>query len=332
MRWVQLKVSVIVPVYNTEKYLEKCLSSLVNQTLDEIEIVAIDDGSTDKSSEILDEYAQKFPSKFVVRHKENGGQATARNLALTLCTGDFIGFLDSDDFVEENMFKSLYDKAIENDADYVGCAYKDLFDSHGNFIVLQEYVGNIPCSNNREMYLNGAKVSPFINFYRRSLIIDNEIQFTEGFIYEDTAFWGKIVPFIKKPVYVEEALACRVRHENSTTTIIKAEKVCNIFPVISDLIAFYKRKNLFEEYYSELEYFCVRVLLCSSLERVSRVVDRQKRKYLLDETFNFINKHFKNYKRNKYLNRGTINTYIRFSNKFLCKLLIAGLRLKKNKQ
>lgn len=325
------KVSVIVPVYNTDKYLDKCLSSLVNQTLDDIEIVAVDDGSTDNSSKMLDEYAQKYPSKFVVRHKKNGGQATARNLALTLCTGEFIGFLDSDDFVETDMFQKLYDKAIEFDADYVGCAYKDLLDDQGEIVVLQEYVGNKPCNSNRDMYLGGAKVSPFINFYKRNLILDHDINFTEGFIYEDTAFWAKIVPFIQKPVYVEEALACRVRHENSTTTITKPEKVRNIFPVISDLIDFYKSKNLFEVYHSELEYFCVRVLLCSSIERISRVVKKSDRRDLLNETYEYVLGNFKNYKKNKYFGKDKVGIYLRFSNKFMSWLLICAMRLKKNK-
>lgn len=324
------KVSIIVPVYNTEKYLEKCLNSLVNQTLDDIEVVAIDDGSTDKSSVILDEFAKRYPSKMVVRHKKNGGQATARNMALSICTGDYIGFLDSDDFVETEMFQKLYDKAQECGADYVGCAYKDLWDKNGTIVVLKDYVGNKPCSNNREMFLGGAKVSPFINFYKRNLIVDNGIFFTEGYIYEDTAFWAKIVPYIKKPVYVEEALACRVRHENSTTTITKPEKVRNIFPVISDVIEFYISKGLFPDYYSEVEYFCVRVLLCSSMERISKVPKRCDRKSLLNESYSFIKDNFEKYKNNPYLGKGKVGKYLCLSNKFFSWILIGLLRLRKS--
>ena len=113
------KVSVIVPVYNTEKYLNKCLDSLVNQTLQELEIVIINDGSKDSSPDVIQAYMDKYPDKFVYRTQENSGQAVARNKALGLCTGTYVGFLDSDDFVKEDMFQRMYEKAVEEDADYV---------------------------------------------------------------------------------------------------------------------------------------------------------------------------------------------------------------------
>ena len=91
------KVSVIVPVYNTEQYLKKCIESLLNQTLEEIEIVIVNDGSTDHSKQILEEYANNYKDKVKLFSKENGGQASARNLALKNCEGKYIGFLDSDD-------------------------------------------------------------------------------------------------------------------------------------------------------------------------------------------------------------------------------------------
>lgn len=319
----------IVPVYNTEKYLAKCLDSLVNQSLDDIEIIAIDDGATDKSGEILDRYAELYPSKVVVRHKENGGQASARNMALRLCTGEYIGFLDSDDYVKSDMFQKLYEKAKNCNADYVGCAYTDLLEQKNTNVVLKEYVGNKPCTTNREMFLGGAKVSPFINFYKRELITDNDIFFPEGMIYEDTGFWAKIVPFIKKPVYVQEALACRVRHDNSTTTITKPEKVGQIFTVLKDLIDYYQSNKLYEGFYEELEYFCVRILLCSSLERISKVSDKKERNQLLDETFSFLRTNFFSYKKNKYLKNGKTEKYIILSNKPLCKFIVFLLRIKK---
>ena len=106
------KVSVIIPVYNTEQYLNKCLDSLVNQTLKDIEIILINDGSTDNSQNIIDEYSAKYPDKIKSFIKENGGQATARNLGITKATGEYIGFVDSDDWIELNMYEELYNKAL----------------------------------------------------------------------------------------------------------------------------------------------------------------------------------------------------------------------------
>ena len=114
----QPKVSIIVPVYNVENYLERCISSLRNQTLEDIEIILVDDSSTDSSLEICNKMAME-DSRIKVIHKENEGAGLARNEALRVATGEYIGFLDSDDFVEADMFKTLYDKAVQYGASYM---------------------------------------------------------------------------------------------------------------------------------------------------------------------------------------------------------------------
>lgn len=100
-------ISVIVPVYNVEKYLHKCINSILNQTYKNLEIILIDDGSTDNSGKICDEYALK-DNRIKVIHKENGGLSSARNAGLDICSGDYIGFVDSDDYIAEDMYEYLY--------------------------------------------------------------------------------------------------------------------------------------------------------------------------------------------------------------------------------
>ena len=117
------KVSIIVPVYNVEKYLRKCLNSLVNQTLTDIEVILVNDGSKDKSQEIINEFKEKYPEKIKAFETVNGGAAKARNYALEHVTGEYIGFVDSDDYVEEDMYEKLYNKAIEENAEIVCCNY-----------------------------------------------------------------------------------------------------------------------------------------------------------------------------------------------------------------
>ena len=114
----QPKVSIIVPVYNAEKYLERCINSLKNQSLKSIEIILVDDSSTDSSLEMCNKMAVE-DSRIKVIHKVNEGAGYARNAALEIVTGEYIGFLDSDDFVEIDMFKTLYDKAVQYDSDLV---------------------------------------------------------------------------------------------------------------------------------------------------------------------------------------------------------------------
>lgn len=116
-----VKVSVIVPVYQVEKYLEKCLSSLVSQTLQEIEILVVNDGSTDSSQKIIENFQNRFPEKIKAFVKENGGLSDARNYGLDRVCGEFVGFVDSDDYVTEKMFEELYNLAKKHQAEMVIC-------------------------------------------------------------------------------------------------------------------------------------------------------------------------------------------------------------------
>ena len=113
-------ISVIVPVYNSSLYLRKCLDSLLSQTFKEIEIIAVDDGSTDGASLILDEYAEIFPDLIVI-HQSNQGQGAARNTGVSVARGQYIGFVDSDDYVDGNMYKHLYSLISETSADVAVC-------------------------------------------------------------------------------------------------------------------------------------------------------------------------------------------------------------------
>ena len=121
-----IKVSVIVPFYNVEKYIEKCLISLVNQTLKEIEIILVNDGSKDKSEKIAKEFEQKYPTKIKYYEKPNGGLGDARNYGIQYAIGEYIAFLDSDDYVEPTMYEEMYKKACNEHSDYVECRYQYL--------------------------------------------------------------------------------------------------------------------------------------------------------------------------------------------------------------
>ena len=138
-----MKVSVIVPVYNTEQYLRKCLNSLLIQTLDGVEIIAVNDGSTDGSAEILNQLQLENPGRMKVFHEKNSGQAVARNLALEHCSGEYIAFLDSDDWVNPDKFQILYEKAKETDADYVACGNEAAVFT--TFIEVSELTANSKC-------------------------------------------------------------------------------------------------------------------------------------------------------------------------------------------
>lgn len=123
-----MKLSVIVPVYNVEKYLAECVNSLLSQTLTDLEILLVDDGSTDSSGEICDRYAAEHPGIITCLHVENGGQGRARNFALPLAKGEYLGFVDSDDWVLPDMYEKLCRRADETEADIVACDFLERFD------------------------------------------------------------------------------------------------------------------------------------------------------------------------------------------------------------
>lgn len=320
------KVSVIVPVYNTEKYLRKCLDSLMFQTLQEIEVIAVNDGSTDGCREILEEYKEMYPDKMVVIHKENGGQATARNLALGIFQGEYLGFLDSDDFVRPEMFEKMYRTAKEREADYVACGYTDITYEDGKEIVLKDYVASKVAKQTKDMFF-GALASPFLHLYKRELLEESQVRFTEGYIYEDTAFYLNLIPYVKKPAVIEEALAVRLRHSNSTMTTFQKERVRNIFPVLKDSITFYEKNGFGEEYREELEYFCVRILLCSSLQRISKVAGFGNACELTDETWDFIKEYFPMYRKNAYMKSGKLHLYMKCMNRGMAKAVLVLFRI-----
>lgn len=165
-------ISVIVPIYNVEKYLPKCIESIINQTLKEIEIILIDDGSTDRSGDIADEYSKK-DSRIKVIHKENGGQGSARNKGIEIADGYYIGFVDSDDWIDFDMYERLYSKAISLKSDMIVCSRK-LFDENG---LLK---GEVYVENNEFTNINRNIVNYIVEelFYPQTVLVCNKIYLT----------------------------------------------------------------------------------------------------------------------------------------------------------
>lgn len=306
------KVSVIVPVYNTSKYLRRCMDALVAQTLDDIEIIVINDGSTDDSPAIIEEYASKYPN-VVALNKPNGGQATARNMGIRESKGEYIGFADSDDYVDTDMFEQMYNLAKKNNSDMVECYYHYLQEKNGKTVELQTR-GRIREYKDQKDMLIDPQVSPWNKLYRRDVLMHEDVNFPEGLIYEDTAFYIKTIPYVERASYLEKPFVHYFLRGNSTMNANKSRKVADIFSVLKNILDFYNEHGFYEEYRDELEYFCVKIALCSSLSRIGRVTDKKLESELLDETFAFIGANFPDYKNNKYF-CGKIGMYIKIVNR-----------------
>ncbi|GGP04108.1 glycosyl transferase [Cloacibacterium rupense] len=180
-----MKISVIVPVYNVENYLEKCLNSLVNQTLEEIEILVINDGSTDNSQKIIDDFQEKFSQKIKAFSKENGGLSDARNFGIDRASGDFLAFVDSDDYVSETMLQEMYDLAIKNNAEMVICNLQKV-DEKGNVTQTLRQIPNMPEKIDLE---KNFSVFSDISYFACNKIFKRELfdgkRFQKGMHFED---------------------------------------------------------------------------------------------------------------------------------------------------
>ena len=181
-------ISIIVPVYNTEPYLPQCLDSILAQTYTDLEILLIDDGSTDRCGEICNQYAARDP-RIRVFHTENRGLSAARNLGLDQAKGDYIGFVDSDDWIEPDMYEVLLQKAEETKADIVECG------------VYLEYPGKTEERKRKNQIMSGSKaIYELLNGYLSDCVWDKiwnskcfrQIRFPEGRVHEDTAITSKI--------------------------------------------------------------------------------------------------------------------------------------------
>lgn len=188
------KITIIVAVYNTEKYLNKCVESIVNQTYQNLEIILVNDGSTDSCLVICNEYVER-DKRVKVIHKTNGGQGSARNLALEAVTGEWIGFVDSDDWIDVDMYEFLLTKASTENADIVECGWKKVM-MDGN-IEFSKRLNNRIIDREKAMYglvyggVEGVNTSVCNKIFRRSCIAN--IRFPEVRAYEDDEFIHKVI-------------------------------------------------------------------------------------------------------------------------------------------
>ena len=182
---LHIKVSIIVPVYNVELYLEKCLLSLVNQTLKEIEILVINDGSKDNSQQIIDDFQEKYPGKIFGSIKENGGLSDARNFGIDRARGQYLGFVDSDDYVSETMFEELYSLAEKNQAEMAICNLQKV-DEEGN---VTQKLTQLPGFPEKIVLENHLSVFSDISYFACNKLFKKDLfsekRFKKGIHFED---------------------------------------------------------------------------------------------------------------------------------------------------
>lgn len=284
-----IDVSIIVPVYNVEKYLDKCLSSIKNQSLKNIEVIVVNDGTKDNSQKIIDKYV-KEDKRFTSYIKENGGLSDARNYGMKYAKGKYLAFIDSDDYIEHDMFEKMYNAAEKNDADVVEC----------DFVWEYPKKNVIDKTKIEENDLIDIRVIACNKIYRKKLIDKINVKFSKGIRYEDVDWCYKIIPFMNKIVSVKEPLYHYVQRNDSISNN-QNEKVKDIYIALQNIIDYYKENKIYDKYKVELEYLHIRILLGSSFLRILDIKDKILRNSILKENWTILNERFPNWKKNDIL-------------------------------
>lgn len=222
------KISVVVPVYNVEKYLKECIDSIINQTLEDIEIICVNDGSTDSSLEILNDYAKK-DSRIIVINKSNSGYGHTMNMGLNAATGEYIGIIESDDFADKNMFEDLYKLAKEYDADIVKGDWYNYW-SKNKFARKNNRISSAKALKltNSKLDKSLLRINPSVwsAIYKKEFLNKYNIRFLEtpGASYQDLAFSFKIFALAEKVILTDKAYLY-YRQDNMNSSVKSKTKV-----------------------------------------------------------------------------------------------------------
>ena len=256
-------ISVIVPVYNVEEYLKKCIDSIISQAYTNLEIILVDDGSTDNCGKICDEYAEN-DKRIKVIHKENGGLSDARNAGIDIAKGKYLTFIDSDDFVENNYIELLYDEAKKYDADLSIASHKVIYsktcmDKSTN----EEFCSDAKIILEKILYDDGVDLSAWGKLYKSKLF--KEIRYPKDRLYEDSATTYKLIDLSNKIAVNSKPVYNYVIREKSITNNVFSEKKLDLITSTKEMTDFIKTK------YPDLEKACNRRLMYSYLSTLSQL-------------------------------------------------------------
>lgn len=306
----QVDISIVMPVYNVERYLAQCLDSIFAQTLQGIEIVAVNDGSTDQSLAILEEYRKKDPDRFHIYSIPNSGVSHARNFAMEKAGGEYILFVDSDDSIEPDMCEKLYRKAKQDGNDIVVCAKFNLYEKERLGQYTKEASGTQLINHNfrlSDYKFELANISPYPwdKLFKRSLL--EGFKFPEGIRFEDIVFVFEVVCKAESIGVVEEPLYNYRRTTQGGFLNTFSGKTLDILRSFRILIDYMKENGYYDTYYEELEYICSRHFLFrySSLfkrENKGKLPIKQK---IIKETQEFLDREFPDWRKNHYLKYNT---------------------------
>ena len=307
------KVSIIVPIYNSEKYLINCLDSLVNQTLDNIEIILINDGSTDDSKNFIKKYTKKY-CNIEYFDKKNEGIGVSRNFGIEKSKGKYIAFVDSDDYVSINFAKNMYDFCENNNLDMAVCDYYRI-----NEITHEKDIFEIEDFEITDLESNKALIyklnhSPWNKLYKRELFLKNNIYFPTDLKYEDAAVVIPLLKYASKIGKFNEPLNYYIIHNNSETTVMD-KRVFDIFKIL-DIVNNYYKDSKYKKY---LEYLIVQKITTYTIQQRYQKNGKLRNKFI-NEAFKYLNIKYPKWRNSKYFDDRNIFKSGIEKSKFLTKI------------
>lgn len=254
-----VKISIIIPVYNSEKYLKECLDSIVNQTFEDIEIICVNDGSTDNSLNILEEYANN-DNRIMIISQENSGQGSARNNGLNNAVGEYIYFMDSDDILETDTLKDCYNVVKGDNLDFVMFQLINFNENDQSYY--QEFDYNMPnvgklvgdsifSYKDLDNLIFQVAVSPVNKLYNKQFLRNINVKFPEDVIFEDNIFFWNVFLNANRIKFIQHHYYIRRRHSSSTTGNVGIRFV-DTLEINNRIHEIFKKFNLFEKYKKDL--------------------------------------------------------------------------------
>ena len=292
-----IKLSIVIPVYNVEKYLRECLDSAIVPGIEGYEIVCVNDGSTDSSPEILEEYRKQYPELMQIVHTENQGLGAASNNGVAAAKGEYIAFLDSDDYLSAYAVKEMMEACSSGDDI---CIF-DLAEVNHQGQTIGILKG---CKRDEGVFtldrypmLLFEYPSRANKIFRRSLFTEHEIRYPIRVWFEDYRTNPKLYPFCRSIRYTGKTWYNYRQQPESITHGKNTERNLEIIDAAEDLLGFYEKEGLFEKYKEELEYSVFYNVLLTSSDRVN-LIDPQSK--VQEKLLDYMLKRFPDYEKNKY--------------------------------
>ena len=311
------KLSVIVPGYNVEKYISKCIDSILKNKIKGMEIILVNDGSKDNTLSIMREYEEKYPKLIRVIDQENQGISMARNAGIENASGEYISFIDSDDYIEPNMYHTMLEKAKTKDFDVVTCDVNVIYPDH----TLRVTSGvDHDCLTKKavKQIMNTWYAVTWNKIYKRELL--KEMRFKKDVWYEDVEFLYRLIPHVKKVGVVDQCLYNYIQRENSITYTYN-KKLYHLIENMNGIIDYYKEHKYYANYKDELEYAYVRYAYATFIKRLAKSKNKEMFKQGVTYAIKEVNNHFPEYKKNPYLKKGLKNYYLKKFNPFIANMI-----------